>query len=341
MKAFVLAAGEGTRLRPLTLALPKPMVPIANTPLLVRTLRLLAAQNIRDVAVNLFHRPEAILQSLGEGAEIGVRLRYSHEETLMGTAGGAKRLQAFLDETFLVLYGDNLYHADFAPLLAFHHATGATATIATFTAPNPSACGLLLSDTDGRVTRFQEKPPPEEVFTDQANAGVYVLEPEVLRRYVPEGAPFDFGKDVFPALLADKPGSVFARPLNGYLQDTGTIPAYRQANWDILRGVAGPKESGLAPSAQIAADARLEGDNIIGAHCAIAQGAAVADSILWQSCRIEAGASVTGAILGERVHIGRGAFVGPDAILANDVIVTPGTRVPSGARVGPGEHIAA
>lgn len=341
MKAMVLAAGEGTRLRPLTLALPKPMVPVANTPLLVRTLTMLAAQGVREIAANLYHRPEAIRDALGGGAGLGVRLHYSDEQTLMGTAGGVKRMESFLDETFLVLYGDNLYHADFAPLIAAHRRTGALATIATFTAPNPSACGLVLTDAAGRVTRFQEKPPPEEVFTDQANAGVYVLEPEVLRRYVPENTSCDFGKDVFPALLADRPGTVFALPLNGYLQDTGTEPAYRQANWDVLEGRAGPAEDGIHPEAYVAPGAELLGRNVVGAGTRLDDGARLSECIVWEDCHIGAAAVVTGAILGRGVRVGPGAWVGEGSILADGVTVPAGARVPAETRLSPGEVAAA
>jgi NDP-sugar pyrophosphorylase family protein len=338
MKAMVLAAGEGTRLRPLTLALPKPMVPIAGVPLLTRTLRMLGAQGVRDIAVNLYHRPEAIRQSLGDGSRLGVRLTYSDERTLMGTAGGVKRMERFLDETFLVLYGDNLYRFEVAPLVAFHRQKRALATIATFTATNPSACGLVGTDEAGSVTRFQEKPPPAEVFTDQANAGVYVLEPEVLA-HIPPDTFFDFGKDVFPALLAARPGSVYARPLDGYLQDTGTVPAYRQANWDVIEGRVGPSEAAVSSDARVSPGASLVGGrNVLGPDVIIEDGARLEGCILWDGCRVGADASLTDAILGRGVRIGEGATIGAGAILADGASVGMGARVPEEARLGPGEE---
>lgn len=335
MKAMVLAAGEGTRLRPLTFALPKPMVPLANTPLLVRTLSLLAAQEITEIAVNLYHRPEAIRATLGDGSSYGVHLHYSDETTLMGTAGGVKRMEAFLDETFLILYGDNLYNADFAPLLALHRKRQALATIATFTSPNPSACGLVVTDAQGAVTRFQEKPPPEEVFTDQANAGVYILEPEIFR-YIPPDTVSDFGKDVFPVLLHDRPGALIAHPLNGYLQDTGTIPSYRQANWDLLEGRAGQVENGVHPTAKFEPSIVLLGRNIVGARCRIHTGALLVDSILWEDCEIGEKARVQSAILGRGVRVGKGAVIGKGAILADGVTVGSYITVPENARINPG-----
>ncbi len=276
MKAMVLAAGEGTRLRPLTLSLPKPMVPIANTPLLERTLRLVAAQGVREVAVNLYHRPDAIRRRLGAGEHMGIALRYSEEERLLGTAGGVKRLEPFFDQTFLVLYGDNLWHTDFAPLVAFHREKRAVATVATFEAPDPCACGLVLTDEAGRVTRFQEKPPPSEVFTNRANAGVYVLEPEILA-HIPPGRVVDFAKDVFPGLL--NLGIIYACPLDGYLQDTGTPDAYRQANWDVLSGRTGapaaPDGLLLGPGARAARAASFAGRNVLGAGSVVENGASL------------------------------------------------------------------
>lgn len=335
---MVLAAGEGTRLRPLTLALPKPMVPVAHIPLLVRTLELLRTQGVVDIAVNLYHRPEAIRDALGDGAAYGVRLHYSEETRLMGTAGGVKRAEGFLDETFVVLYGDNLYRFDLAPLAEFHRRARALATMATFTAPNPSACGLVLTDAEGRVTRFQEKPPPEQVFTDQANAGVYLLEPDLLRQ-IPAESPCDFGHDIFPALLARFPGRIFARSLEGYLRDTGTLESYRQANWDIMQGRAGPSALAVDPTAQVDPEATLSGNYVVGPGCQVEAGAALGETILWSGCRIGEGARVHGAILGRGVSVGAGAHIETDAILADGATVDPGARVESGARIGPGERV--
>lgn len=341
MKAMILAAGEGTRLRPLTLAVPKPMVPIANTPLLERTMGLLAAQGVREIAVNLFHRPEVIRAALGSGETPGVALHISHEERLMGTAGGVKRMEAFLDETFLVIYGDNLIHADFAPLLAFHRQKRAVATIATFRASNPSACGLVVTDADGRVTRFQEKPPPDQVFTDTANAGVYVLEPEIFG-HIPPDTVVDFGTDVFPSLL--NRGIIFACALNGYLQDTGTPESYRRANWDALEGKAGG--SAAANGLLVGAGTRLgknvsfAGRCIVGANCTLQSGAFLADTIVWEGCRVGVGARIAGAILGRGVIIGDGAVIGEDALLGDGARVADRAHVPPGARIGPGASVA-
>jgi NDP-sugar pyrophosphorylase family protein len=307
MKAMVLAAGEGTRLRPLTLTHPKPMVPVAGTPLLRRTVALLQDASIREIAVNLFHRPEAIEKEFGES------LHCSYEETLLGTAGGVKKLEAFFDTTFLVLYGDNYYRFDPAPLIAFHKKKRALATLATFTTENPTACGLIETDAAGCVTRFVEKPPADEVFTDQASAGVYVLEPAVLS-LIPEGVPADFGRDTIPALLQAFPGRTFAAPLDGYLRDTGTPENYRQANWDALEKHG---ERAIARSAWIAAGARLVGRNVIGAGCRIESGAHLEDCILWDDVTVGAGANLNGAVLGHGVEIAPGVSVAPGTLIAS------------------------
>jgi len=287
MKAMILAAGAGTRLRPLTLAVAKPMVPVVNVPLLERTVGLLHRQGVSELAVNLHYLPESIEAHFGES------LTYSHEPTLLGTAGGVKRLGAFFDATFLVLYGDNLYDFELAPLVAFHRKHGALATLATFTTPDPTACGLVVTDSHGRVTRFQEKPPAAEVFTDQANAGVYVLEPEVLA-LIPENTPYDFGHDLFPRLLTQHPSRVVALPLGGYLRDTGTPENYRQANWDLLaRG-----EPAIHPTARIHPTATLVGRNVIGAGCVVAAHAHLEECLLWPGTAVAEGTSLKDVLLG-------------------------------------------
>ncbi|MCS7260865.1 MAG: nucleotidyltransferase family protein [Anaerolineae bacterium] len=200
MKAMILAAGEGTRLRPLTEQCPKPMLPVAGRPLLEHTLAWLQRYGIREVAINLHHLPEAIRGYFGDGSRFGMRITYSPEEQLLGTAGAVRRLEHFFNETFVVVYGDVLTDLDLAALLRFHREHQGIGTITLYRVNNPTACGLVELDWDGRVVRFIEKPRPEEVFTNLANAGVYILEPEVIAQIPPEGAS-DFGRDVFPALL--------------------------------------------------------------------------------------------------------------------------------------------
>jgi mannose-1-phosphate guanylyltransferase len=200
MKAMILAAGEGTRLRPLTATCPKPMLPLGGRPVLEHTLAWLHAYGVREVAINLHHLPQVIRDHFGDGERFGVRITYSLEEELLGTAGAVRRLEDFFRETFLVVYGDVLTDLNLSALLRFHQSHGGMGTLALYRVRNPTECGLVQLDWDGRIRRFLEKPRPEEVFTDLANAGVYILEPQVIAHIPPVG-PSDFGRDVFPQLL--------------------------------------------------------------------------------------------------------------------------------------------
>lgn len=300
MKAMILAAGEGTRLRPLTALLPKPMVPIVGTPLLARTLIWLAGEGVTEAAINLYHRPQSIPDYFGK-AFAGVRLHYFFEETLRGTAGGVKSAQSVLnDAPFFVIYGDNLICADLRRLAAFHTAHGGIGTVALFEHPNPTAAGIVGLDAGSRITRFVEKPPAAQVFSALANAGVYVLDPAVFEA-IPEDRASDFGRDIFPSLLAQGK-ALYGTPLGGYLQDTGTPTAYRQANFDLLAGRTGVRFDNpnlwVAPTAQIGRDVTFTGRNVVSADAEIGDKASIANSVLLPGARVEPGADAHNVIVG-------------------------------------------
>jgi NDP-sugar pyrophosphorylase family protein len=229
LKGIILAAGEGTRLRPLTADRPKPMLPVDNRPVLEHTIAWLKAHGVRDLAINLHYKPRAISDYFGDGGEFGVNITYSHEDHLLGTAGAVKRLGGFFDHTFVVVYGDVLTDLDLTAMVARHWAKGGIATIALYRVDNPTARGLVDTAEDGSILRFVEKPRPEEVFTDLANAGVYVLEPEIVD-YIPRQGPYDFGRELFPSLL-DGGVLLFGYPLaeSEYLIDIGSPDSYRRA----------------------------------------------------------------------------------------------------------------
>lgn len=237
MKAMILAAGEGTRLRPLTLDRPKPMLPIGGKPLLEHLVRWLRRHGIADMAINLHYKPEAITDYFGDGRRFGVSITYSYEERLLGTAGAVKRLEGTFDDTFVVVYGDLLTNLDLGALIQFHVAKRRTsisnqrplATVALYHVSNPSQCGLVELDGQGRITRFVEKPPAHAVFTDLANAGVLVLEPEVLD-HIPRHEFCDFGHHLFPRLLA-KGVPMYGYPISEgeYVMDIGTMEKYERA----------------------------------------------------------------------------------------------------------------
>lgn len=235
MKALILAAGKGTRLQQLTNGCPKPMLPIGGQPLLEQLVCWLRAHNIRQIAMNLHYHPAVITTYFGDGQHLDVAISYSYEEQLMGTAGAAKRLQTFLDEPFVVVYGDLYTNLDLTRLIQLHTRqqasaeTSVLATLALYHVANPTECGLVDLTATGHITRFVEKPPPGQVFTDLANAGVMLCEPRILD-FIPQATVCDFGRDLFPALLTAGErlcGQVLAD--NEFLIDIGTPVGYQRA----------------------------------------------------------------------------------------------------------------
>ena len=238
MKALILAAGKGTRLKQLTADKPKPMLLIGGEPLLAHHVRRLAACGVHEIAINLHHAADVISDYFGDGSRYGVQITYSYEPELLGTAGAAKKLAAFLGESFYVIYGDVFTNVDLLDLTAFHAerkqsyaAAGAAGalTMSLYRVPNPTECGLVQITEDGRVTHFVEKPPPDQVFTDLANAGLLVCDPIVLD-YVPAATVYDFGRDLIPELLAQEV-MVFGKPIADaeHVIDIGTLPGLERA----------------------------------------------------------------------------------------------------------------
>ncbi len=232
MKAVILAAGAGTRLRPLTDTCPKPMLPIAGRPLLAHTLDWLCANGVNEVALNLHHLPDVVRAGLGDGRAWGMSLRYSYEPILLGTSGAVRAIAelypGWFDQTFLLLYGDMLLDIAIADLLAFHEASGADLTLALKYSATPQTQGMVEVDPVGRVLRFVEKPHAWD-GGDLANAGVYICEPSIMP-VIPAGVS-DFGHDIIPALVA-RGARVYGRKVAGYLLDIGTPDAYAQAQRD-------------------------------------------------------------------------------------------------------------
>jgi len=201
MKAMILAAGEGARLRPLTERMPKPMIPIAGRPILEHNIRLLAKHGIRELVINLHHCPEAITGYFGDGKAWGVSITYSYEPVLLGSAGAVKKVGHLFNGMFLVVYGDNLTTCNLQKLCAFHQEKGSAGTIALFHRDDPASSGIVELGEDAHIIRFLEKPTPDQMFSHWVNAGLLVFEPEVLE-YIPADVPSDFGRDILPALIA-------------------------------------------------------------------------------------------------------------------------------------------
>jgi NDP-sugar pyrophosphorylase family protein len=202
MKTMILAAGQGTRLGPLTASLPKCMIPIGGMPILEHTLIRLRCHGVAEVIINLYHQPDVIPAYFGDGSRWGMRITYSLEQELLGTAGGVKHAASFFDGPFLVLYGDNLSTCDLSRLARKHQEHGAMATMALYWRDDPTSSGIGEVNAEDSIVRFVEKPRPEEVFSNWVNAGIYLLNPEVLD-LIPTGQPCDFGREVFPRMLAE------------------------------------------------------------------------------------------------------------------------------------------
>jgi mannose-1-phosphate guanylyltransferase/phosphomannomutase len=201
MKAIIMAGGEGSRLRPLTCTCPKPMVPILNRPYMEHIVNLLSSQSIREIGVTLQYLPEEIRNYFGTGQDFGVKLHYYTEDTPLGTAGSVKNAASFLDETFIVISGDAVTDCSLQEAVAFHKKKGALVTIVLTEVTCPLEYGVVITSKEGRITRFLEKPGWGEVFSDQVNTGIYILEPEVLE-HIEANQQVDFSKDVFPRLLS-------------------------------------------------------------------------------------------------------------------------------------------
>src|SRR3989441_553798 len=311
MQAVVMAGGEGSRLRPLTINRPKPMVQIVNKPCLGHVLDLLLRHGIDDAFVTLQYLASVIQDSYGDGGALGLRLRYSIEETPLGTGGSVRQIGDDLEGTFLVISGDALTDIDLSKIIAFHQEREAAVTLTLVHVPNPLEYGVVITNEDGRISKFLEKPSWGEVFSDTINTGIYVMEPRVLRQYA-VGEVFDFSKDLFPKLLAEGE-PLFGYVADGYWTDIGSIPEYARANADLLQGKvrAAPLGRELMPGVVVNGDveidptARITGPVFlgegakIGAHVEI-----VGPTVLRDYVSVDVGAIVDRSIVWRHTYIG-------------------------------------
>jgi mannose-1-phosphate guanylyltransferase len=318
MKAVILAGGEGTRLRPLTLTLPKPVVPVVDR----HQLDLLAGAGVREVVFSVAYRPERVQAVFGDGSAFGVHIRYAVEDVPLGTGGAVRNALPLLDERTIVLNGDVLTDVDLAGVVARHHAEAASATILLTPVPNPAAFGLVETDPQGHVLRFVEKPRPEQITTNTINAGVYVLETRVLD-LMPAGVNYSIERGFFPALLA-RGDRVLGPVHHGYWIDIGTPEKYLQVHRDILNRRfpvpldGAPRAGGFVhPTARVSQDALLDGHFYVGPGCEVESGGRLGpDAVLVADVRVRAGAGLRDSVLWQGVEAGpdcevQGSLIGP------------------------------
>jgi mannose-1-phosphate guanylyltransferase len=350
VQALILAGGEGTRLRPLTSAIPKPVVPLAGRPFIVHMVDWLRGHGVDDVILACGFMADGVRAVLGDGSSLGVRLRYIEEPEPLGTGGALKFAEDLLDGRFLMLNGDVLTDIDLTAQLAQHERTGARATLALIGVDDPSAYGLVRCDRDHAVLEFLEKPDPSEIDTNLINAGAYILEHSVLERLPPAGTNCSIERDVFPVLVGD---GLFGYPSSGYWLDIGTPDRYLQGTFDILEGTVqtelgaqlarsgGLLDGGSDVRGELVAPALLgsgcviEPDAVIGGRTVLGAGV-----VIGAGARVESSAVLDGVCVGDRTTI-VGAIVSPGAVIGSDCIVGAGAVIGAGVEIEPGSVVAA
>jgi mannose-1-phosphate guanylyltransferase len=325
MKAMLLGAGLGTRLRPITYELPKPMVPVLGRPVMSHILRLLARHGFEDVIANVHYFPDLIRDHFGDGSVDGVHLDYAYEVELLGTAGGVRNVRDFLgNETFLVISGDALTDIDLGLLWKRHQESGGIGTLALTRVADPSQLGVVILGEDGRIQGFQEKPDPAEALSDLANCGIYVFEPEIFEHFSDQDF-VDWATDVFPLLL-ERDVPIYGHEINDYWNDVGSIGEFRQSNFDALTGQVrvdldgSEVEAGLwaadsstvdgrvtmeppvylGARSTVGSEVRLTGPVVIGGGCRVGEGAALRDVLVWPGTEIAPGTVLVGGIAAAR-----------------------------------------
>jgi mannose-1-phosphate guanylyltransferase len=341
LQALVLAGGEGTRLRPLTLTVPKPAMPLAGRPFLTFMLEWLASHGVTEAILSCGYRSDGVRRVLGDIYD-GMRLRYVIEEEPLGTAGPV-RLAAdagVLADRFLVLNGDTLTDFDLTGELEQHERTGAEGTLALAAVEDTASYGVVPTDSDGRVVEFLEKVdhPP----TNRINAGAYVLEGAVAERIEPRRA-VSFEREVFPRMAAE--GVLYGYMAEGYWIDIGTPERYLEATYDLLSGRV---KSTLPPSDEtgsliypgsITAGAHIGPQSVVGSHCVVGERSVVERSVLFESVRVGRDCQIDTAVLAEGVRVEDRVEIAPGAVIGAGAVLAEGARIEPDARVEPGEAV--
>ncbi|UCH50350.1 MAG: NDP-sugar synthase [Chloroflexota bacterium] len=334
MKAVILVGGEGTRLRPLTYTTVKAMVPVLNKPFIEYVIRYLSNHNIKEIILALGYKPDCITDYLGDASQLGTKLIYSVETEPLGTAGAIKHAEQYIDDTFFIMNGDIFTDLNLTDMLRFHRNKGAKVTIALTPVDDPTRFGVVETDSNQRVTRFIEKPKPEQVTSNMINAGVYIVENQVLKR-IPRGKRFMFERDVFPELLAEG-GPVFSYATDAYWIDTGTPEQYLQLSGDLMSGKSlqvafKPGEIRINKKTSVHPQAKLTGPILVDSHCTIGKGVQLRGPVvIGTGCTIKDDAIMENSILWQNVTIGEQATL-KDCIVASNSCIVDNACIECGA----------
>lgn len=340
-KAFVMAAGVGTRLEPLTLSVPKPLVPVCNVPIMEYNISLLRQHGFKDITANLHYFPDQIESYFGDGAAFGVSMRYSFEEELMGTAGGVRKMAGVADlkegGRALVMSADVLTDIDISALVKFHEERGSRATIALIGVEDTSEFGVVVTEPSGRITAFQEKPRNEEALSRMVNTGIYVLEKEVIDLIPPETF-YDFGKQLFP-LLIEKGVPFFGFEAGCYWKDIGSIGNYKAANFDIAyeklktvfdHGKVHSPGKVIGKNTRMDQSVNMAGPVIVGTNCVIEKGACLNGAVIWNNVRVGGDSKITNSIVGDHSLI-EGSCRINESVIASRKKIAKGSIITSQA----------
>ena len=361
-----MAGGEGTRLRPMTASMPKPLLPVVNRPIMEHVLRLLRRHGMTDVVVTVQFLASLVRNYFGDGEELGMTLQYATEEEPLGTAGSVKNAEeALADDTFLVISGDALTDIDLTSLIAFHKERKALVTVCLTRVPDPLEFGITIVDEDSRVQRFLEKPTWGQVFSDTVNTGIYVMEPEIFD-YVKTGGPVDWSADVFPQLI-EEGRPVFGYVAEGYWEDVGTLESYHKAQADVLEGRVSVDIDGfemspgvwVAEGAEVDPEARLRGPlyvgdyakveagaelreyTVVGSNVVVRSGAFLHRAIVHDNVFIGPHANLRGCVVGKNTDVMRAARIEEGAVLGDECVIEEEAIISSGVKVYPFKTIEA
>ncbi len=361
MKAVIMAGGFGTRLRPLTMNIPKPMVPVMNKPMMHHIVDLLRNHGINEIVTTLFFQPETIINYFGDGSKFDVKMTHIEATEDYGTAGSVKNAQQYLDERFVLISGDVLTDIDITAAVKFHKEKKSLVTIVLTHVMNPLQFGIVIIDDDNRIVRFLEKPSWGEVFSDTINTGIYIVEPEILDMMQPK-EEYDWSNDIFPQLLREKK-ALFGYVADGYWRDIGNLNEYQEAHLDALRGdvkVPYLKSPGgviygkdtviqtdeknlhgsiiLGDNIQIHKEVRLS-NVVIGNNSVVENGAVIANSVLWDNTYVGPGAQISSSVVGSKSSVGEAAVIDDNVFISDECKIGKRARLFSNIKLWPNKEV--